>query len=82
MDTIAVMAFNLIKQIDDEFKQFTGSHHAFACMVLQQYGVRVDFLKTPFGITVSVDYDDIIRLFEKEPLPSSIKNPTFTRQWT
>jgi hypothetical protein len=82
MDRIAIMAFDLIKKIDDEFKQFTGSPHAFACMVLQKYTVRVDFLKTPFGVTVSVNYDDIIRLFEIEPLPSSIKNPEFIRKWT
>jgi hypothetical protein len=81
MDTIAVMAFNLIKQIDDEFKQFTGSRHAFACMVLQKYAVRVDFLKTPIGMAVSVDYSDIIHLFEEKPLPATHKNPRFMQHW-
>lgn len=67
MDAIAIMAFNLIKKIDDEFKQFTGSHHVFACMILQRYAVKVDFINTPAGVAVTVDYDDIMRHFEKNP---------------
>jgi hypothetical protein len=81
MDTLVVLAFNLIKKIDDEFKQFTGSRHAFARMVLQKYAVKVDFIKTPVGIAVSVDYNDIIHLFEKIPQPLSTKTPGFMQQW-
>ncbi len=69
MDIVATLAFNLIKKIDDEFKRFTGSRHAFACMVLQQYAVKVDFVNTTAGVTVTVDYDDIIQLFTKNPPP-------------
>lgn len=69
MDTVALKAFNLIKKIDDEFKQFTGSRHAFACRMLQQYAVKVDFVKTTAGLTVTVDYDDIIQVFTKTPQP-------------
>jgi hypothetical protein len=74
MDAHAVMAFNLIKKIDDEFKQFTGTRHAFARMVLLKYEIRVGFIKTPTGIAVSVDYTDMMQLFEKNLLPVLIKN--------
>lgn len=69
MDTVAIMAFNLIKKIDDEFKQFTGSRHAFACRVLKQYALKVDFINTTAGVSITVDYDDIIQLFTKNPAP-------------
>jgi len=68
MDALNVLTFYLIEKIEDEFKKFTGSRHAFACMVLQHYGVKVSFLTTTEGIVTSVDYDDIIRLFENKPL--------------
>ena len=38
-------------------------------MVLQQYAVKVDFVNTAAGVTVTVEYDDIIQLFTKNPPP-------------
>lgn len=68
MDTFTALTFYLIERIESEFKKFTGGHHAFADMVLKRYGVRVSFFRTAEGIVTSVDYDDIIREFEKKPL--------------
>jgi hypothetical protein len=64
MDTCIVLAFALLEKIDAEFKQFTGSNHAFARTVMKRYGLRVSFSQTASGVVVSVDYDDMIQLFE------------------
>jgi hypothetical protein len=64
MNAFDISAFLLIEKINTDFKRFKGSRNAFAKKIQRLYGLTVHFWATPLGVVASVDYGDIIRLFE------------------